>query len=234
MKQYADLNTEAIRKMFRDYVENADGKPRHSQEARYQAGMFSSFLDGAIPYNMKLRDAIYARMMDCAVEYEQSGFIAGVRFVLNRFEDITEALRIGNYPIQSEAEAERQADTAQKGRQNPETADDTPADTEEEQVNACISSKQIAEIFESTNAKVVRRIEERIMPNLDAQSQQYFRMDVKYTPQNRRYKIYYLNKTACDLYMAEMEPHKKFISIAGGLVKMRELMKKVFPLAAAS
>ena len=68
-----------------------------------------------------------------------------------------------------------------------------------------------------------------ILPRLDEQSKRFFRMEVERTAQHRRYKVYYMNKAACDLYLAEIETHKKYVNIAGGIVKMRELMKTVFP-----
>ena len=67
----------AIKKMFSDYVMSADGKNRHTMEANQELGLYSAFTAGAFRTDSRLQDALYERMMSCAVEFEESGFIAG-------------------------------------------------------------------------------------------------------------------------------------------------------------
>ena len=254
MKSVVGMDNNIIRKMFREYVESVGDESRHTREARYETELFNAFLAGAFPNNPQLRDALYLRMMDCAVEFEESGFIAGVRFALGLSVDVSRNPGLDNpyytrsgaspalqNPIPATPATSRQA-PVQCINYSPGPAQIvTPAQAPAQRTNQAadsvnhepimrgISSEKIAELFETSNAKVVKRIEEFIMPKLDTQSKRYFRMEIEYTPQHRRYRVYYLNKTACDLYMAEMEPHKKFVNIAGGIVKLRELMKRVFP-----
>lgn len=85
-------------------------------------------------------------------------------------------------------------------------------------------------MFETTHSHVLSRIEGVIFPKLDKESKKFFRLDVELSRRGRRLKVYYLNKAACDLYMDVMDPYRKYVNIAGGLVKMRELMKVVFPV----
>ena len=227
------LNETAIRSMFRSYVEGTGGKPRHTKEAYLEAGKYSAFVTGAISGNGRLQEELYQRMMNCAVEYEESGFVAGVRFALRLPPEIQASLIAGNPTTHLETEAAFKQPTngAQKGNSATPPKDTLNSGASAANTGAAISSKQIAEMFETSNAKVVNRIEEMILPRLDAQSKRFFRMDVERTTQHRRYKVYYMNKAACDLYLEEIESHKKYVNIAGGIVKMRELMKTVFPVA---
>lgn len=94
----------------------------------------------------------------------------------------------------------------------------------------CITTKQIAEMFETTNFKVVRRVENQILPYLDKESKAYFRKVEGVNVQHKPVTFYKLNKVACQQYLKQMEPKKKnFVNIAGGYAKMQELMEKVFP-----
>ena len=87
-------------------------------------------------------------------------------------------------------------------------------------------------MFGVTHCSVVQRIE-RILPRLDAESKGFFRVGTYVSPKNRMYKMYCLNKAACDLYIEEINKYGQFLNIAGGLGKMRGLMKEVFPAEAS-
>ena len=225
------LNETAIRSMFRSYVEGTGGRPRHTKEAYLEAGKYSAFVTGAISGNGRLQEELYQRMMNCAVEYEESGFVAGVRFALRLPPEIQASLIAGNPTTHLETEAALKQPTngAQKGNSGTPPKDTLNDGVPAANADTTISSKQIAEFFETSNAKVVNRIEGMILPHLDEQSKRFFRMDIEITAQHRRYKVYHLNKAACELYLTELDPHKKYVNIAGGIVKMRELMKTVFP-----
>ena len=255
-------NVAAIQKMFRNYVESTECKPRHTPEADHEVSLYKEFVAGAIPVNVTLRDDLYDRMMNCAVEFEESGFIAGFRagaeYALKFFGDPETPIRLETISTPSEtaaAPAEAAQDTRQpsteevpaesKDASSTPDSDSTTASAEqhdaeqsstgrEGETMTAISSKQIAEFFETTNSKVVKRIEDAILPHLDAERKASFRLEVAYTPQHRRYRLYYLSKVACDIYLTEMDAYKHFVSVAGGMTKMRELMKRVFPVEAAA
>lgn len=196
----------SIMRMFTKYVEGFDSKPRHSKAANREVDLFDSYVNGACPGNFKLQDGLCHRMMNVAVEFEQCGFIAGVKYALQYICNPEETTII-------DSAVEKDAPVA---AQEPEAA------------TWSITSKQIAEMFETPNSKVVRRIEGKILPDLDAQSKLNFKREIGCTAQKKEYVYYRLNKAACEIYMAAMEPHKKYVNIAGGLSKMAELMKTVF------
>ena len=236
----ADIRCDSasLQKMFRDYVGSTNFKPRHTKEAYNEVVLLCEFLNGAFPNNPSLRDTLYEHMMDCAVEFEESGFIAGVRFALGLSTEPVQPSNDGSSPslpvtpdeVQTAFHGNTQGEQNPSGTPSPVDADKSPANAGKVNTPAFISTRQISELFEASHAKIVKRIEDTIMPRLDKQTRKYFQMEIEYTKQHRRYKVYYLNRTACELYMEEMEGYKKYVNIAGGLVKMRELMKVVFPV----
>lgn len=70
-------NTVAIQRLFCDYVQSTENRPRHTVQANQEVGNFSAFCAGAFGGQVRLQNELYERMMDCAVEFEESGFIAG-------------------------------------------------------------------------------------------------------------------------------------------------------------
>lgn len=215
------LDNAAIARLFCDYVTKMEDKPRHTVKADLEVGIFDQFCAGAFPHNTRLQNGLYDKMMNVAVEYEESGFVAGFRYAV--------ALLSGQEQTLSEAEqiptheAEQTVQEAVKGSQNELQMIDSIG-------NDCITTKQIAEMFETTNFKVVSRIEQQILPYLDQESKKFFCKVEGVNVQHKPVTFYKLNRAACQLYLKEMEPkRKKFINIAGGYAKLQELMETVFP-----
>lgn len=196
----------SIMRMFTRYVEGFDSRPRHSKEANKEVDLFDSYVNGACPGNFTLQDGLCRRMMNVAVEFEQCGFIAGVKYAIQYICNPTETTVVSSVPEKN----------ATVGTQEPEAA------------LWSITTRQMADLFDTSNGRIVRRIEGRILPELDAQSKLNFRKEIGKTAQKKEYAFYRLNKAACEIYMKAMEPHKKYANIAGGLSKMEELMKSVF------
>jgi len=71
-----------IGEIFSKYVESTDCAERHTDKARTEAGAFNEFCERSFPGNVKLQSEVYDKMMSVAVEYEESGFIAGVKWAL--------------------------------------------------------------------------------------------------------------------------------------------------------
>lgn len=201
----------SVQKMFSRYVDGFGGKPRHSKAAMMEVGNFDAFLDGACQGNLKLHNALFDRMMGCAVEFEESGFIAGVRYALQLVNS-----PVQDYPTQATTYTQDAGESLHRATQNPQAQ------------TWSITTKQMAEMFETSNGKIVKRIEDKIFPFLDAQSRGCFTKEIGYTPQHRKQTYYRLNRAACEIYMKAMEPHRKYVNIAGGLAKMEELMQTVF------
>lgn len=72
-------NTDTLHAIFCAYVQQTDAKPRHTAAAEQEADSFATFCDEAFPDDQQLQSDLYSRMMDCAAEHEESGFIAGFK-----------------------------------------------------------------------------------------------------------------------------------------------------------
>ena len=237
-------DTAAIQKMYGEYVLACDGTDRHTDGVREKLGAYNAFAAGAFSMNSQIQGDLYERMMDCAVEFEESGFIAGFgigfRCALGLLQGSATPAREEINSTTSDAETTPQEATPEL--KAPET---TPANTDTAKVESdswklkgtdtrnCITSRDIAKLFGVTHCSVVQRIE-RIILRLDAESRGFFRAGTYVSPKNRMYKMYRLNKAACDLYIQEIDKYAQFMNITGGLAKMRELMKEVFPAEASA
>lgn len=226
-----NLSDTEIAQMFADYVTRMEGKERHTGAAVKEAGAFDTFLESEFPRNVRLQTNLYGRMMNTAVEFEESGFIAGFKTAMALLSGQEESLPV---PTQittskvetSEHEAVKKAQEA--GESKPIYAPAINSNFIEEA--GVINTKQIADMFETTNFKVVRRIEKQILPYLDEATRKYFVKVEGHNIQHKPMVFYKLNKTACDLYLKEMEQKRKnFVNIAGGYAKLQELMQRVFP-----
>jgi len=74
--KYSDTE---IAQMFSDYVTRMQDKPRHTGAALKESDAFDTFCESEFPRNRRLQVNLFERMMNCAVEYEESGFIAGFK-----------------------------------------------------------------------------------------------------------------------------------------------------------
>ena len=86
-KKITDFDAATVQKLFCEYVDNLDSKPRHTGSAIREIGLFGAFVAGAFPMNSKLQDCLYDRMMSCAVEFEESGFVAGFMYAVSLMKD---------------------------------------------------------------------------------------------------------------------------------------------------
>lgn len=216
-----DVTDDMISEMFCNYVASMEDKERHTEMACKEVDAFDQFCEMVFPGDVKMQSESYDKMMNAAVEFEESGFIAGVRWMLMLIQG--QELHIEPLPTNSIPDAEQSQQEAVTASQEDAMLVDT-ANTD------CITTKQIAEMFETTNFKVVRRIEKQILPYLDAESQRFFDRVEGRNVQHKPIIFYRLNKAACQLYLKEVEPKRKnFINIAGGYAKLQELMESVFP-----
>lgn len=79
------MNDKVIAQMFSDYVNRMADQERHTEAACVEVDNFDVFLTGAFPDNSKLQNALYERMLNVAVEFEESGFIAGFKTAMQIF-----------------------------------------------------------------------------------------------------------------------------------------------------
>lgn len=217
MPDTLQFDEKAIKGMFKQYVSSFEDAERHTEEAVREAEVFDSFLTGAIPSNTRLQIAMYEKAMNVAVEFEEDGFVAGFKYAMNLLlaqeQDIVVDTQI---PTTKAETMEHEAVNAPKAVSK--------------MTDCFITSLQIAELFQTPNFKIVKRIEERIMPLLDNDSKALFEKTSGVNCQNKPVTYYKLNQAACMMYLEAMEPNKaKFLNIAGGYAKLQELMQKVFP-----
>lgn len=216
-----DVTDDMISEMFRNYVASTEDKERHTEMACKEVDAYDRFCEEVFPGNARMQSESYDKMMNAAVEFEESGFIAGARWMLMLIQG--KELHIEPLPTIPPLDAEQSQQEAVNASKEDAMLVDT-ANTD------CITTKQIAEMFETTNFKVVRRIEKQILPYLDTESKKYFDKVEGRNVQHKPITFYRLNKAACQLYLKEIEPKRKnFINIAGGYAKLQELMELVFP-----
>lgn len=216
-----NITDDMILEMFRNYVANMEDNERHTEMACKEVEKYDRFCDEIFPDSIKMQSKSYDKMMNVAVEFEESGFMAGAKWILGLIKD--QEVYIEPLPINlSFDEEQRQQEAGNVSKEAFVMVDTANID--------CITTKQIAEMFETTNFKVVRRIEKQILPYLDSESKRYFDKVEGRNVQHKPITFYRLNKAACQLYLKAVEPKKKnFINIAGGYAKLQELMERVFP-----
>ena len=78
----------AIAELFCEYVKSMEDKPRHTTAAETEADMYDRFCVGAFPDNVKLQSELYDKMMNVAVEFEESGFIAGFKTAMKLLDNV--------------------------------------------------------------------------------------------------------------------------------------------------
>ena len=72
-----NMTDKEIAQQFYEYVERMEDKERHSLAACKEVEEFDLLCSEEL--GSRLHTKMYNKMMDCAVEYEESGFIAGFR-----------------------------------------------------------------------------------------------------------------------------------------------------------
>lgn len=215
MDKALKFNDKAIQQLFFQYVESCQDKERHSAEAVRCAEVFDDFCSRHIEGGMLKKIEAYTKMTDVAVEFEEDGFKAGFKMAMNLL--LAQELDLS-------ADTQNTTDEARESRHEA-----TNGSNEGSKMKCFITSLQIAELFQTPNHKVIRRIEERIMPLLDEDSKAMFKKASGKNSQNKEVTFYKLNQAACMMYLEIMEPKKtQFINIAGGYAKLQELMQSTF------
>ena len=73
------LSDAEIAQLFSDYVTRMEDMERHTKAACKEVDAFDLCCVSEFPRNIRLQNLMYDKMMNCAVEFEESGFIAGFR-----------------------------------------------------------------------------------------------------------------------------------------------------------
>lgn len=219
-----NLNETEISQIFNDYVTRMQDKERHTRAAVKETDAFDTYCASEFPNNVRLQVMLFDKMMSCAVEFELSGFIAGFQTAAAAFvNQAPEVLKSIEVPFLAECN-----EVNAKGEKKGESSREVAVSQKNEAGLDFISSKTIAEFFETTNWRIVRRIEQKILPYCSEQQKNGFVKDQELNCRKRHIDIYKLDHNACRLYFEHMEPYKSNVLVAGGLGKMEELMKNVF------
>lgn len=216
MADVLKFNDEAIRKLFSQYIESCEDMERHSAESVRSAELFDDFCSRYVEGGMLKKIEAYVKMSDVAVEFEEDGFVAGFKVAMQLLlaQDQVSDNDILNYTDGAETNQHRAPDVSGK----------------RSKVSDCfITSKQIAELFGTINWRVVKRIDNQIMPFLDNGSKALFEKASGLNSQNKPVVFYKLNQAACRMYLEIMYPKKaQFTNIAAGCAKLQKLMQKTF------
>ena len=236
--EVAKLNDTEIAQMFSDYVARMEDKERHTKAACKEVDAFDLFCASEFPRNVRLQSLMFEKMMNCAVEFEESGFIAGFKTATALLQGQEEALQ-GATQITTPNKEQRLLETIPASKDNSNIKKQSkssvdfrknPPDDANFVEDGFVKSTQIAEMFGQTNAKVVKRIETQILPYCGKEVEKHFIKVDGYNIQHKKCVFYKMDEVACRLYMKEMEPKKStFVNIAGGIAKLEELLQKMYP-----
>lgn len=82
-KNLYNLTDEEISEMFKEYIATYEDMERHTKAANEEVEQFDKYIEELFPTDIEKQSEMYDRMMDVAVEFEESGFMAGVKWVLD-------------------------------------------------------------------------------------------------------------------------------------------------------
>ena len=74
-----------IAQMFHDYVERMEDKERHTQAACKEVDEFDACCSSEFSNDVRVQNLLYEKMMNVAVEFEESGFLAGFQVAMQYF-----------------------------------------------------------------------------------------------------------------------------------------------------
>lgn len=206
-----ELTNEQLGEYFKEYVESCQCKERHTDAACNEVERYDKLVAYFFPKELKPQVKLYDKMMDVAVEYEESGFMAGYRMCLKHLQEQEQSVGSeATNPTPQEIKPQVQVETGS--------------------VDALdfISSRQIGDMFSAPNGKVVRRIKNQILPYCTDEERQEFSLTSERSRQNKYIEVYRLSKKACGIYLDHMEKWSGMLNVMTGISEMRKKMQEVF------
>lgn len=205
------LTNEQLAEYFKEYVAECRCKERHTEAACNEVAQYDKMVAYFFPKELKPQNRLYEKMMDVAVEYEESGFMAGYRMCLKHLQE---------------------QEQSEKGKATNSTPEEIKQQVQAEtgSVDALdfISSRQIGDMFSAPNGKVVRRIKNQILPYCTDDERQEFSLTSERSRQNKYIEVYRLSKKACGIYLDHMEKWSGMLNVMTGISEMRKKMQEVF------
>lgn len=206
-----ELTNEQLAEYFKEYVESCQCKERHTDAACNEVEQYDKLVAYFFPKELKPQVKLYDKMMDVAVEYEESGFMAGYRMCLKHLQEQEQSRGSeATNPTPEEIKPQVQVETGS--------------------VDALdfISSRQIGDMFSAPNGKVVRRIKNQILPYCTDEQRKEFSLTSERSRQNKYIEVYRLSKKACGIYLDHMEKWSGMLNVMNGISEMRKKMQEVF------
>lgn len=206
-----ELTNEQLAEYFKEYVESCQCKERHTDAACNEVEQYDKLVAYFFPKELKPQVKLYDKMMDVAVEYEESGFMAGYRMCLKHLQEQEQSVGSeATNPTPEEIKPQVQVETGS--------------------VDALdfISSRQIGDMFSAPNGKVVRRIKNQILPYCTDEQRKEFSLTSERSRQNKYIEVYRLSKKACGIYLDHMEKWSGMLNVMNGISEMRKKMQEVF------
>lgn len=82
-----NITDEMIAEEFEHYVASMENEERHTEAACKEVEAFEQYCSELFPGDIAKQTEMYDKMMDCAVEFEESGFITGFKWALSMLKE---------------------------------------------------------------------------------------------------------------------------------------------------
>ncbi len=231
-------STMEIAQMFSDYVTRMEDRPRHTKAADKEIDAFDTYCASEFPRNMRVQNELYGRMMNAAVEFEESGFIAGFKTAM--------ALVSGDEGFLPGVSDEKAGEKPEKAKElvltekaNKYTNKKKTTEHEAVKEPQCalgtecdkyIDTTQIAKMFERTNWKTCRTINNSIIPFLTEDEKKDFILDTKRSRFKKEQTVYKLTLNGCKKFIEVCSgaQFKMYSNFAEGIELLKQEMEKTW------
>lgn len=229
-----------IAQMFSDYVARMEDKPRHTWAAVREAEEFDLYCESEFPRNVRVQNCLFERMMNVAVEYEESGFIAGFKTAMALLTNDDRLLPVPAEMKRQECSGKGQEQDFLPGTNNStlEAEKRHPAAVTNAQCNPLcpdenekyIDTTQIAKMFGRTNWKTCRTISKSIIPFLTDEEKKDFIVAKKRDLHKKEQDIYKLTLRGCKkfLELCESPQFSLYANFSEGAELLKQEMERTW------
>ena len=209
-----------LAQMFSDYVNRMQGEERHTAAACKEVDDFDTCCQSEFPNNVRLQGLMWDKMMNAAVEYEESGFIAGFKtaaaLIFGQEEYLPEPTNISTPKPES-----RLPEAEQKSHCN---NDDTQG------TDKYVDTKQLAKMFGRTNFKMGRTISKTVLPYLPDDERGCI-VAVREKERNQKEQVIFrLNLNGCKRFLevCKDRQHRQLANFIVGAELLKQEMEKIW------
>ena len=229
--RYSDTE---IAQMFSDYVTRMEDRPRHTGAAIKEADAFNLFCESEFPMNVRLQTQLFERMMNTAIEYEESGFLAGFKTAMALMTGDDEFLpcqtKAGGAQERGFASAPNNPSNGEEKRKRAAVTDVKPGKQCQGTPEKYIDTTQIAKMLGRTNWKTCRTINNSIIPFLTEEEKKEFVLDNKRDRRKKEQVIYKLTLSGCRKFieLCESPQFSVYANFLAGAELLKQEMRKVW------